>query len=158
MEEYWKYSYLQVIIIDLLVELEIVTASEFSKCFIKFLPKLLQSLVSNNDLLGFFFLIYLRYLLIFNIIVVKTLQSLNFFGTTLDNHLHLVFPSLIDLLGHSNTSITSEAQATVTRLGIVNLRSIAFTQKKRAYCQPFAQLSFSRFFLSVLLIILSLRT
>lgn len=79
MEEYWKFSYLQVIIIDLLVELEVVTpTSSDSKCFTKFLPRILQSIISTNDQL-----------------VVKTLESLKFFGTTLDPYLHLLFPLLV---------------------------------------------------------------
>lgn len=100
MEEYWKFSYLQVIIIDLLVELEVVTpTSSDSKCFTKFLPRILQSIISTNDQL-----------------VVKTLESLKFFGTTLDPYLHLLFPLLIDLVGNPNVLIVNTALTTINHL------------------------------------------
>ena len=48
MEQYWSHQQLQETIISLLQKISVVTSSQFSRCFNRFLPKILESLSDHS--------------------------------------------------------------------------------------------------------------
>lgn len=79
MERYWSQPDLQEIIISLLQTIAVVTTCEFSLCFNRFLPKILAVLNASSP----------------PNIIIKVLQALLLFGTTIDPHLHLLVPAIV---------------------------------------------------------------